>query len=85
MILLLKGETAELTTTLKGFYELSRRKYVIVRFAVYDLPKDDRRPGVQESEKVLAFPVAENTDPIIQGQMVYSFLPIDDYGFSVSV
>jgi hypothetical protein len=82
---LLKGETAELTTTLKGFYELSRRKYVIVHFAVYDLPKDDRMPGVQESEIVLAFPVAENTDPIIQGQMVYSFLPIDDYGFSVSV
>jgi hypothetical protein len=87
-----KGETAELTdsflvgsTSSGNPIEISKRKYIIVRHTVHDLPEDKRRKGVRESEVVLAFPITENTVPVITDQNVYSFLPIDDYGFSVCI
>jgi hypothetical protein len=60
------------------------KKYIIVRYMVKQLPEDERRPGASESEVVLAFPVLENTNPMIEDQNVYAYLPIDDYGLAVS-
>ena len=87
-----KGETAELikyflvgSTAPGNPNSIVKSKYIIVRHRVHDLPEDYRRPGVQESEIVLAFPVAENSNPVIMNQYVYAFLPIDEYGFSVRI
>ena len=81
----LKGETADLTMVIQKSKKVSRKKYIIVRHTVYDLQEDDRRPGVQESEIVLAFSIAENIDSVIKDQKVYAFLPINNYGISVSI
>jgi hypothetical protein len=81
------GETMSLKTSKfrdGKFCQISMRKYIIVRHTVQNLPEDERRPGVSESEVVLAFPVLENTNPMIEDQNVYAYLPIDDYGFAVS-
>lgn len=60
-------------------------KYLIVRHTVFDLREETRRPGIQESEIVLAFPLESDTRPKIARQSVYAYLPINDFGFSVSV
>jgi hypothetical protein len=81
------GETMSLkTSTFRDgkFCQTSMKKYIIVRYTVQQLPEDERRPGVSESEVVLAFPVLGNTNPMIEDQNVYAYLPIDDYGFAVS-
>ncbi|RYP53097.1 hypothetical protein DL768_001874 [Monosporascus sp. mg162] len=56
--------------------------YVVTKYLVSQLPEEHDRPGVLESEILLAFPILdiqkrseENT------QSVYAFLPIRDYGF----
>jgi hypothetical protein len=81
------GETISLKTSYfrdGGFYQTSMKKYIIVRHMVQQLPEDERRPGVSESEVVLAFPVLEDTNPMIENHNVCAYLPIDDYGFAVS-
>jgi hypothetical protein len=81
-----RGETAILTVsnTVDSVTRLSRTRYIIVRQKVRDLPNDERREGVNESEVVLAFPVAEDTKPVAKNQEVYAYLPINDEGFQVS-
>ena len=82
----LGGETAELGCSIfnrGNISKVSSRKYIIVRFTAQDLPEDERRTGIRESEIVLAFPIDENTEPRISKQDVYAYLPIDDYGFAV--
>jgi hypothetical protein len=58
--------------------------YLIYKHLVTDLPHEDRRSGVKSSETVLAFPVDQNKEPLIVPQQVFAFLPIYDFGFSVS-
>jgi hypothetical protein len=59
--------------------------YLIRRYMVTSLPsKERRRSGVKSSETVLAFPIDQNKEPIIAPQQVFAFLPIHDFGFSVS-
>jgi hypothetical protein len=42
------------------------------------------KPGVEKSELVVAFPVTETNDPIIQSQPTFNYLPIRKYGLQVS-
>ena len=59
--------------------------YLVWRHTARDLPQDERRPGIKSSEVVLAFPLNRDEDqPLLERQSVYAFLPIRDYGFSVS-
>jgi len=58
--------------------------YLIRRYIVTSLPPEERRSGVKSSETVLAFPIDQNNEPIIAPQQVFAFLPIYDFGFSVS-
>lgn len=58
--------------------------YLIYRHKITNLPPEDKRSGVNSSEIVLAFPVDQNIEPLIEPQQVFAFLPIYDFGFSVS-
>jgi len=68
------GALAEETTTL---YHITRRQ-------ILNLPEDDLRPLTNQAEVVLAFPVDEKDEPVIEQQEVYAFLPLRRVGFSVS-
>jgi hypothetical protein len=46
--------------------------------------EEERRKNVTESGIILAFPLTENEEPIIDNQSVHAFLPLRSYGFSVS-
>ncbi len=58
--------------------------YHIVKQQLSDLPADNARPDIDECEVVLAFPIDEDSKPLISRQEVFAFLPIRSYGFSVS-
>jgi len=67
--------------------------YIIFRYAVTNLPEEEKRKGCNKSEIVLAFPEdsgsshsqQQKEQKIISPEThkVYSFLPIRDYGFKV--
>ncbi len=80
------GEIIDLSTGI-GWNSVfvTSQKYIIVRDTQKDLPDEERRPGVKETEIVLAFPVEDDTTPVIKSQYTYAYLPIDDYGFKVSI
>jgi hypothetical protein len=58
-------------------------KYIVMRHRARNLPSEQKREGVSESELLLAFPVDENNEPKLDPQQVFAFLPIRDYGFKV--
>ena len=58
--------------------------FLVYRHKIDDLPTEERRPGATSTELVLVFPVDENKEPIIASQQVFAFLPIHNFGFSVS-
>lgn len=60
-------------------------KYMIERQTVEDLPPDPRREAVATSEVVVAFTVKDQLTPIVKSQQVFAFLPIQNYGFTVSL
>ncbi|KAF7591564.1 hypothetical protein BBP40_001444 [Aspergillus hancockii] len=58
-------------------------EYLIFRHAVQGMPAEEKRPGVTESEVLLAFPTATPSEGHkYPTQQVYAFLPIQDYGFT---
>jgi hypothetical protein len=51
-----KGETMSLEASIaRGVFHRTSKKYIIVRHILRQLPEDERRAGVSESEVVLAF------------------------------
>lgn len=78
-------ETAKLTRTILPNGDRTSTKYVIVRHQV-TLPQglDDRRSNIRDSEVVLAFPIDDSSQPLLQTQRTFAYLPINDYGFNVS-
>ena len=72
----------EVTSTLSSA-STSEMEYIISRHTMTGLPEEELRPGVEQSEIVLAFPVAPDTNPILKSQYTYAYLPIDEFGFSV--
>ena len=63
---------------------IQETRYYIVKQQLSDLPADMARPDIDECEVVLAFPINEDSEPLISMQEVFAFLPIRSYGFSVS-
>lgn len=63
--------------------QTSLKHYHITRKLLKDLPPDEQRDG-NTAEVVLAFPLDIESKPIISPQDVYAYLPIGDFGFSVS-
>ncbi|KAL8786867.1 MAG: hypothetical protein Q9195_008024 [Heterodermia aff. obscurata] len=56
-------------------------RYYIERSVVQDLPADDARPHTSEAEVVLAFPIDEEGEPVIEEQHVFAYLPMRKVGF----
>lgn len=60
--------------------------YRVFRREVVDLEHDYRRSGCTKSELMLAFPIRNSTsNTSIQPQLVYAFLPVQDYGLPVRI
>lgn len=79
----LGGETATVSET-TGQQNKST-KYMIERQTVEDMPPDSRRESVTTSEVVVAFAVQDQITPIVKPQQVFAFLPVQRYGFPVSL
>ncbi|KAM3089563.1 hypothetical protein ACMFMG_001147 [Clarireedia jacksonii] len=58
-----------------------QRRYLIRRHLVKKLPVEIKRPGISQSELVLAFPIHDlPTKPQCSSYNVYAFLPVADHG-----
>lgn len=77
------GETATISETTDQ--QTKTTKYMVERQTVQDLPPDSRREAVATSEVVVAFAVKDRTTPIVEPQQAFAFLPIQNYGFPVSL
>lgn len=60
------------------------QKYFMVKYQTKTYPGEEKRKGIEESEVVLAFPLNNEGTPSIKRQAVHAFLPLRQYGFSVS-
>ncbi|KAH8981074.1 hypothetical protein EDB92DRAFT_1805391 [Lactarius akahatsu] len=60
-------------------------KYVLVRHLAQTPAQEPGREGVEQSEIMLAFPVTETGEPVIERQEVHAFLPLRYYGFNFIV
>ncbi|KAH9046334.1 hypothetical protein EDB83DRAFT_2227590 [Lactarius deliciosus] len=60
-------------------------KYVLVRHLAQTPAQEPGREGVEQSEIMLAFPVTETGEPVIERQEVHAFLPLRCYGFNFIV
>jgi anti-sigma regulatory factor (Ser/Thr protein kinase) len=58
------------------FFHVERRKF-------QGLPSDDARTNRDRAEVVLAFPITNDSRPIVEPQLTFSFLPIRKFGFKV--
>lgn len=74
------GETALISRENETTSSTEITKYIVVRYTVNNMPAEPRRQGVTESQVVLAFPIVDR----IEAQEVYAFLPVGNFGFSVS-
>lgn len=60
-------------------------RYIITKTLASELPDDSARPGTNECEIVLAFPVEDGNHQWLSGQYdVFAFLPVCAVGFKVS-
>jgi hypothetical protein len=62
----------------------SKRLYWITRRREHNMPQDDARKGIDYAEVVLAFPLDENSIPVLEEQHVYAYLPLRKVGYKVS-
>ncbi|KAI9443898.1 hypothetical protein H4582DRAFT_2071449 [Lactarius indigo] len=60
-------------------------KYVLVRHLAQTPAEEPGREGVERSEIMLAFPITETGEPVIEMQEVHAFLPLRRYGFNFIV
>lgn len=78
-----RGEMATISETTDQ--ETKTTEYMIERLTVKHLPPDPRREAVTSSEVVVAFAIKDQITPIVKSQQVFAFLPIQNYGFPVSL
>jgi len=57
-------------------------RYVVRHHTLANMPLEQKRKGLTESEIHLAFPIDDNGQPRCEPQHVYAFLPIRPYGFN---
>lgn len=62
-----------------------KTNYLVWRHMVDKMPPDERRPGITDSEIVLAFPLTASEEPLIETQDVYAFLPVKSIGLNFLV
>lgn len=62
----------------------SSENYLMIKHSVEVYPKEPKRKNIKESDVVLAFPISDNGEPVINPQDVHAFLPLRDFGLKVS-
>lgn len=80
----IETEVTELTILDNATGVTQKAKYLMRRHCLQNMPAEPRREGVTASEIVLAFPMDTNFAPVARPQQVFSFLPIEESGLSVS-
>jgi hypothetical protein len=75
-------DSLSLGTCLVLHQDNKKRVYATMKHRVKYLPYEEKRPGISESDVVLAFPI-ENGVPVIADQQVFAHLPLRQYGFQV--
>ena len=74
-------------TTRRGAEEsASEHRYYIMKSDLHDLPFDDARKdkegnSIDWATVILAFPVDEHDEPVVEQQHTYAFLPLRQIGF----
>lgn len=76
------GETVNISS---GGDTVTHKTYLVHRHTAQWLPPDPRKEGVSSSEVIIAFMVKDEVTPLANTQKVFAFLPIDDFGFRVSI
>jgi hypothetical protein len=61
-------------TATKYFWTVKRR--------TINMPHEETRHGIDQAIVILAFPMTENDEPIIEDQQIYAFLPLRTVGYS---
>jgi hypothetical protein len=65
--------------------KVNRERYVLVGHDAQTPDQEPGREGIKQSKIMLAFPVSETGEPVIEMQEVHAFLPLRCYGFNVSI
>lgn len=80
-----KEKQSELITITEERNQMHPGKHLfqIFRKDASELPEDKLRSNVDQTRVELAFPIYEDNLPKIEGQEVYAFLPLKDFGFNV--
>jgi len=60
------------------------QKFILLKYTAPTYQEEELRIESHESEVVLAFPVDDNSEPVIAEQEVHAFMPLRRYGFNVS-
>lgn len=59
-------------------------RYVVTDHKVKNMPIEEKREGHTDTSVLLAFPISDKIEPVLEPQQAYAFLPIRNYGFQVS-
>ena len=79
-----RGELTKRSKKLSGSVDLAEVFYYhITKRKISNLPEDGLRPGIDEAEVVLAFPLDKESVPLDIPQHIFAFLPIRGVGFNV--
>lgn len=74
-----------ITTTVDGDSTESSEYFYVAKRRIKNLPHDEARKHTSESTIVLAFPITKDSEPIVNQQHVYAFLPLRLAGFTVCI
>ena len=58
-------------------------KFLVCQHTRRNMPGEERRPNVSESDVVIAFPLTDGNEPKVRKCDTFNFLPIADYGLPV--
>lgn len=72
------------TTTIDNKPTKKAQYFHVTRKEIYNLPRDEARKNINQATVVLAFPLDEEDEPIIEQQHAFAFLPLRRAGFTVS-
>lgn len=57
-----------------------KETFLVFLHSATGMPKEPKRPSVKESDLLIAFPISDTFEPLLQNRMTYNFLPVRAYG-----
>lgn len=74
-----------LKQVLQAPYSVHSESLLVFEHTAYNMPREERRPGVTESNIVMAFPIDVKGRAVVENRKTFNFLPIRCYGLPVSL